>query len=147
MALQIYWSLYTGLLRSGPTTLRHVRRIRPLLDHSLEMFASWLADSSSNRRNDRKLRYANHRTLIKSLPDEALRQMITRTAASASIAPGAWPPAADRTSEPPSESSRLSLLLDAGWLLSADDRERLLTETHWRTAVRVLDSMGYLRGR
>jgi len=33
-----------------------------------------------------------------------------------------------------------------GWLLSADDRERLLTETHWRTAVRVLDSMGYLRG-
>lgn len=33
-----------------------------------------------------------------------------------------------------------------GWLRSADDRERLLTETHWRTAIRVLDSMGYLRG-
>ncbi len=33
-----------------------------------------------------------------------------------------------------------------GWFLSTDDRERLLTETHWRTAVRVLDSMGYLRG-
>lgn len=33
-----------------------------------------------------------------------------------------------------------------GWLCSADDREQLLTETHWRTAVRVLDSMGYLRG-
>lgn len=33
-----------------------------------------------------------------------------------------------------------------GWLCSADDRERLLAETHWRTAVRVLDSMGYLRG-
>jgi len=33
-----------------------------------------------------------------------------------------------------------------GWLGSADDRERLLTETHWRTAVRVLNSMGYLRG-
>ena len=33
-----------------------------------------------------------------------------------------------------------------GWLCSADDRERLLTETHWQTALRVLDSMGYLRG-
>lgn len=33
-----------------------------------------------------------------------------------------------------------------GWFKSASERERLLAETHWRTAVRVLDSMSYLRG-
>src|SRR4029453_4107399 len=33
-----------------------------------------------------------------------------------------------------------------GWFRGASDRERLLAETHWRTAARVLDSMGYLRG-
>jgi aarF domain-containing kinase len=33
-----------------------------------------------------------------------------------------------------------------GWFKDADAREQLLAETHWRTAARVLDSMGYLRG-
>lgn len=33
-----------------------------------------------------------------------------------------------------------------GWFKSADQNSRLLAETHWRTAARVLDSMGYLRG-
>ena len=33
-----------------------------------------------------------------------------------------------------------------GWFKSADENSRLLAETHWRTAVLVLDSMGYLRG-
>jgi predicted unusual protein kinase regulating ubiquinone biosynthesis (AarF/ABC1/UbiB family) len=33
-----------------------------------------------------------------------------------------------------------------GWFKGAADRERLLAETHWRTAARVLDSMNYLRG-
>src|SRR5688500_11139666 len=33
-----------------------------------------------------------------------------------------------------------------GWFSSASERERMLAETHWRTAARVLDSMGYLRG-
>ncbi|WP_165225418.1 ABC1 kinase family protein [Aquisphaera insulae] len=33
-----------------------------------------------------------------------------------------------------------------GWFRDADDNQRHLAETHWRTAVRVLDSMGYLRG-
>src|SRR2546421_1151285 len=33
-----------------------------------------------------------------------------------------------------------------GWFKDADERERLLAETHWRTAARVLDSMSYLRG-
>jgi hypothetical protein len=32
------------------------------------------------------------------------------------------------------------------WFADASDRERLLAEAHWRAAVRVLDSMGYLRG-
>jgi predicted unusual protein kinase regulating ubiquinone biosynthesis (AarF/ABC1/UbiB family) len=32
------------------------------------------------------------------------------------------------------------------WFKDASQRERLLAETHWRTAVRVLDSMNYLRG-
>jgi predicted unusual protein kinase regulating ubiquinone biosynthesis (AarF/ABC1/UbiB family) len=33
-----------------------------------------------------------------------------------------------------------------GWFKNADERKRLLAETHWRTAIRVLDSMSYLRG-
>src|SRR5262245_56741506 len=33
-----------------------------------------------------------------------------------------------------------------GWLKSADENERLLAETHWRTALRLLDSMSYMRG-
>lgn len=33
-----------------------------------------------------------------------------------------------------------------GWFKSADENKRLLAETHWRTALRVLDSMSYLRG-
>src|SRR5690349_6074703 len=33
-----------------------------------------------------------------------------------------------------------------GWFKGADAREELLAETHWRTAMRVLDSMQYLRG-
>ncbi len=33
-----------------------------------------------------------------------------------------------------------------GWFKSAEENQRLLAETHWRTAVRMLDSMSYLRG-
>ncbi|HEY2249575.1 MAG TPA: AarF/ABC1/UbiB kinase family protein [Planctomycetaceae bacterium] len=33
-----------------------------------------------------------------------------------------------------------------GWFKSAAENERLLAEAHWRTALRVLDSMTYLRG-
>jgi predicted unusual protein kinase regulating ubiquinone biosynthesis (AarF/ABC1/UbiB family) len=33
-----------------------------------------------------------------------------------------------------------------GWFTSADEQQRLLAETHWRTALRLLDSMTYLRG-
>lgn len=33
-----------------------------------------------------------------------------------------------------------------GWFNDADENKRLLAETHWRTAVRVLDAMSYLRG-
>src|SRR5437667_3485868 len=33
-----------------------------------------------------------------------------------------------------------------GWFKNADEKERLLAETHWRTAARLFDSMGYLRG-
>lgn len=33
-----------------------------------------------------------------------------------------------------------------GWFKNADEKEKLLAETHWRTAVRLLDSMNYLRG-
>jgi len=33
-----------------------------------------------------------------------------------------------------------------GWFRNADDKQRLLAETHWRTALRLFDSMGYLRG-
>jgi aarF domain-containing kinase len=33
-----------------------------------------------------------------------------------------------------------------GWFKSADENQRLLAETHWRTALRLLDSMTYLRG-
>jgi aarF domain-containing kinase len=33
-----------------------------------------------------------------------------------------------------------------GWFQSADQQQRLLAETHWRTALRIFDSMSYLRG-
>ncbi len=33
-----------------------------------------------------------------------------------------------------------------GWFKNADENQRHLAETHWRTALRVLDSMSYLRG-
>ena len=33
-----------------------------------------------------------------------------------------------------------------GWFKSAEENQRLLAETHWRTALRLLDSMSYLRG-
>lgn len=33
-----------------------------------------------------------------------------------------------------------------GWFRNAEDNQRLLAEAHWRTALRVLDSMSYLRG-
>src|SRR5207302_6352983 len=33
-----------------------------------------------------------------------------------------------------------------GWFRNAADNQRLLAEAHWRTAVRLLDSMTYLRG-
>jgi aarF domain-containing kinase len=33
-----------------------------------------------------------------------------------------------------------------GWFTGAEENQRLLAETHWRTALRVLDSMSYLRG-
>jgi predicted unusual protein kinase regulating ubiquinone biosynthesis (AarF/ABC1/UbiB family) len=32
------------------------------------------------------------------------------------------------------------------WFKKTDQKERLLAETHWRIALRLLDSMGYLRG-
>jgi aarF domain-containing kinase len=33
-----------------------------------------------------------------------------------------------------------------GWFKNVDQREKLLAETHWQTAIRVLDSMSYMRG-
>jgi predicted unusual protein kinase regulating ubiquinone biosynthesis (AarF/ABC1/UbiB family) len=33
-----------------------------------------------------------------------------------------------------------------GWFASAEENQRRLAETHWRTALKVLDSMSYLRG-
>jgi predicted unusual protein kinase regulating ubiquinone biosynthesis (AarF/ABC1/UbiB family) len=33
-----------------------------------------------------------------------------------------------------------------GWFANAAARERLLAETHWKTALRLLDTMSYLRG-
>lgn len=32
-----------------------------------------------------------------------------------------------------------------GWFRAADDRQKLLAEADWKTAVRLLDSMGRLR--
>jgi aarF domain-containing kinase len=33
-----------------------------------------------------------------------------------------------------------------GWFKSAEENQKLLAEAHWRNAIRILDSMGYLRG-
>lgn len=48
MALQVYWSLYAGLLVFWANdTSPHQEDTLALLDHSLEMFIGWLADASS----------------------------------------------------------------------------------------------------
>jgi hypothetical protein len=48
MALQMYWSLYAGLLLfwANDASPRQEDTLA-LLDHSLEMFVSWLTESSS----------------------------------------------------------------------------------------------------
>lgn len=33
-----------------------------------------------------------------------------------------------------------------GWFQNVEDKDRLRAETHWKNAIRLLDSMGYLRG-
>src|SRR5947209_5779495 len=33
-----------------------------------------------------------------------------------------------------------------GWFRTAEQNQRALAEAHWKTAARLLDSMGYLRG-
>jgi len=91
--------------------------------------------------------------LIKALPEEAMREVesngLAQSLAAASLRP-----------VPVGRLRRVGLLgtLQAkiaaacffywirGFLLSAEEKERLLAETHWRTAARLLDSMGYLRG-
>jgi len=88
--------------------------------------------------------------LIKSLPDEGAQiERLPEPLAGASLRP-----------VPVGRLRRVGLLgtLQAkiaaaylfywirGFFLSAEAKERLLAETHWRTATRLLDSMGYLRG-
>ncbi|MEO7298556.1 MAG: TetR/AcrR family transcriptional regulator [Verrucomicrobiota bacterium] len=65
VALQIYWSLYTGLLLfwANDKSPRQEDTLA-LLDHSLEMFVSWLNsrldDSLIKLPNKKELHYANH---------------------------------------------------------------------------------------
>ncbi len=91
--------------------------------------------------------------LIKALPEDAMREVesngLSQSLAAASLRP-----------VPVGRLRRVGLLgtLQAkiaaaylfywirGFFCSAEEKERLLAETHWRTAVRLLDSMGYLRG-
>src|SRR2546423_2556933 len=88
--------------------------------------------------------------LIKALPDE----LIAAPRESPALPPGSLRPV------PVGRLRRMGLLASLqskiaaayvfywirGWFKNASEREQLLAETHWRTAVRVLDSMGYLRG-
>ena len=56
--------------------------------------------------------------------------------------------------EPSGRSAQVSVSIAAayafywlrGWFKGADESKRLLAETHWRSAMRILDSMSYLRG-
>lgn len=56
MALQIYWSLYAGLLLfwANDTSPRQEDTLA-LLDHSLEMFTNWLTDSSRKPQNQKEI--------------------------------------------------------------------------------------------
>jgi aarF domain-containing kinase len=87
--------------------------------------------------------------LMRALPEETEEASLPESLAAASLRPvpvGRW--------------RRLRLLgtLQAqlgaaylfywirSWFKSAEEKESLLAETHWKTALRLLDSMGYLRG-
>ncbi len=57
MALQMYWSLYAGLLLfwAGDTSPRQEDTLA-LLDHSVEMFVTWLSDSSGKPQEPQEIR-------------------------------------------------------------------------------------------
>src|SRR5688500_7393984 len=92
--------------------------------------------------------------LMKALPDEALAERDATPGLAPALAAESLRPV------PVGRWRRVGLLgtLQAkiaaaylfywirGWFKNAADRERMLAETHWRPAARVLDSMGYLRG-
>jgi AcrR family transcriptional regulator len=61
LALQIYWSLYVGLLLfwANDTSPRQEDTLA-LLDNSLEMFVKWLDDAVSKSLERKELKYANH---------------------------------------------------------------------------------------
>src|SRR5687768_5246865 len=90
--------------------------------------------------------------LIAALPEEAEDEAVPAT--------GELPAAAFRVSFEPIPIGRFRRLtalgtLQAkvgaaylfhwlrGWFKTADQNQRLLAETHWRTALRLLDSMSY----
>ena len=92
--------------------------------------------------------------LMKALPDDALSEGVATPGLPPALAAESLRPV------PVGRLRRIGLLgtLQAkiaaaylfywvrGWFRGAADKERMLAETHWRTAARVLDSMGYLRG-
>src|SRR5262245_50172107 len=92
--------------------------------------------------------------LMKALPDQDEFDSMEREATPAELGPSAFRPV------PVGRLRRFGLLgtLQAkiaaaylfywvrGWFANAAEKDRMLAETHWRTAIRVLESMSYLRG-
>jgi hypothetical protein len=56
VAVQVYWSLYTGVLAfwSADTSPRQEDTLA-LLDQSLNMFAAWMRDSAGEPAHERRL--------------------------------------------------------------------------------------------
>lgn len=55
LALQLYWTLYTGILVFWANDKsRKQEDTLALIDHSLQMFVSWLADNSASQRTAEK---------------------------------------------------------------------------------------------
>lgn len=91
--------------------------------------------------------------LIKALPEETLRENEAPGRAGALAASALMPVPVGRWRRAGLLGTLQAKIAAAylfywirGFFVAAEEKERLRAETHWRTALRLLDSMGYLRG-
>ena len=161
LALQLYWTLYTGVLVFWANDKSPKQEdTLALLDHSLNMFVGWLREPARSRGNHRQNDKESRHAIGRRIDEMRLPESEESPTSEPKESRPTWPAEMSLRPVPVGRLRRLGLLgtLQAkigaaylfhwlrGWFKNADENERLLAETHWRTALRVLDSMSYLRG-